>query len=410
MMLAGIYFFYDAVRNKKINFPLFSALFLMGSMFLLSEYRLVYNMFFDSGFVSHRTEFDIFFKEDLWETYRLSLVNFLIGHVPHAFSFQEVYLIPIALSGVLLTFIKRRLTVKESITIWSLLSLSIIIDIWKVLLIHKFTLPSIALFSSISAYFHSRDRLLPLLLLFLVILSFYGALFEFNGLQFITEIFPIFKALNMVRMIFVEPFVFTIILVLAFIVFFRKVKYTLIVAVLFIFIQFTYSYTHSFYQPSPKKGYASFESYYAPLTFEKLKQKMHWEKKNTFVSYGMEPAVALYNGFYTVDGYNTNYPLKYKHDFKKIISSYNYDHLLYDKWGSKVYIHTVPNLPQWYHKGLVIQQLRFDTKPLCDLQVDYILSPYKFNDPAFKQQLQLEAKVNGEVSSWDLYVYRINCF
>lgn len=136
---------------------------------------------------------------------------------------------------------------------------------------------------------------------------------------------------------------------------------------------------------------------------------MHWQKNDTFVSYGIEPAVALYNDLYTLDGYSTNYPLAYKHTFKKVFSSYNYNNPLFDTWGSKVYICTVPNLPKWYHKGLLIKRLRFDIKPLCELHIDHILSPYRFEDPAFKQTLHLESMVKGEISSWDLYSYKVDC-
>ena len=60
------------------------------------------------------------------------------------------------------------------------------------------------------------------------------------------------------------------------------------------------------------------------------------------VSVGMNPAVSLFNGFYTVDGYSTDYPLEYKHEFREIIK----DELAkdegvrgyFDDWGNRCYI------------------------------------------------------------------------
>ena len=38
------------------------------------------------------------------------------------------------------------------------------------------------------------------------------------------------------------------------------------------------------------------------------------------VSIGIHPAIASFNGFYTLDIYTDFYPLKYKHDFRDIIA------------------------------------------------------------------------------------------
>ena len=38
-------------------------------------------------------------------------------------------------------------------------------------------------------------------------------------------------------------------------------------------------------------------------------------------SIGLHPAIAQYNGFYTLDSYNNFYPLTYKYQFRKIIEN-----------------------------------------------------------------------------------------
>ena len=60
------------------------------------------------------------------------------------------------------------------------------------------------------------------------------------------------------------------------------------------------------------------------------------------VSLGIDPAAALYHGFYSLDGYSNNYPLSYKHRFREVIapelakSEYLTDY--FDDWGNRCYM------------------------------------------------------------------------
>jgi hypothetical protein len=60
------------------------------------------------------------------------------------------------------------------------------------------------------------------------------------------------------------------------------------------------------------------------------------------VSIGLHPAVAQYNGLYTLDTYNNFYPLSYKHQFLNIIApELNKNKSLksyFDLWGGRCYI------------------------------------------------------------------------
>ena len=144
-----------------------------------------------------------------------------------------------------------------------------------------------------------------------------------------------------------------------------------------------------------------------------------------FVSYGIEPAVALYNGLYTVDGYSTNYPIAYKHAFQKVnvcktknlfttneifntleSKIYTADKIFND-WGSKLYILSIQSSLGDYKKGLVINTLNFNENALLDLGTDYLLSSYLLSNPE-KRKLTLYKKYVGEKYSWDIYLYRFN--
>ncbi len=407
--MAGIYLIYDSWYHRMINWKFFTALFLMVSAFLLVEYRLVYAIFVDSQFISHRTEFSVFFQDDWWETYRLSLVNLLAGQPPHA-STLTGYVLPLSLIAMGLGFIKKRLTLKESLVIWFLIGISFLIDIWNLLLVHKFTIPVIVLLILLTLFFQKRDKKLALLLLFIIFLSLFTNIFSSKHFLFLTEYLPILKSFNMFRMVYSFPFLFGIIMTFSIIVLFRKLHFTLYGVLILVILQFSYAQSESMYKKVPYEGYTSFEDYYVPSIFKQLKKDIAQNETNhpRVVSYGIEPAVALYNGLYTVDGYSVNYPLSYKHKFKKVFSPYHINRL-YDIWGSKVYIVSIPSAKKYYQKGLHIQKLRFDDKALCDLGTEYIVSPYFFDAPESKH-LTLQKVYKGiKKESWDIYLYKLKC-
>ncbi len=411
LLIAGIYFLYDSIKHRKINKKFLIALLLMGTMFLLSEYRLVYTMFFDKGFVSHRTEFDIFFQEDLWECYRRALVDFLIGHIPHAQSLQQKYILPLIISAALLLLVRHRLNAKESLVIWLLIIASFFANIWNTILINRYLLPVLALYSLYIILRKQKYRIFGYLLLLMIVLCLLAGSFEYKGFAYITTIIPLLKGFNIIRLFFVEPLIMISLLAIAFVIFFRKLHFTIFAIFVFLTFQATYSISKSFYQTSPQSGYASFTQYYAPSLFKKMKQDLSFKKNLDVVGYGIEPAILLFNGFYTVDGYSTNYPLEYKHRFGKVILKYKHSQL-YEKWGSKVYILTVPNQLGTYlsikHKKIKITSLRFDNQALCNLSTDYLVTPYHLKTPQ-DRNLTLMHYYKGQPDSWDIYLYKLHC-
>ncbi len=411
IIMAGLYLIWDTVQNRQLNKQFFLALCLMGILFLVKEYRLVQIMFFDHTFISHRVEFDLFFKENLWESYRLSLVNLLLGHKPHAQALQNIYLLPIVLIAMAISLFRRRLNVKESVVVWLMVIISFSIDLWSIVLVHRFTIPGIIIFSLVVLYLRPRYRLVPLLLLLVIILSISAAAFEYNGLKWITELFPIFNAFNMIRLLFVEPFILVVLLTASLIIIYRNVKFSIIIIIIFILFQLHYSKKVSYYQVDPLKEYASFDDYYVPDTFEKIKKSITEDIETVkVVGYGIEPAVMLYNGLHTVDGYSPNYPLDYKYKFKQVFAQYTSqeDNTMYDLWGSKVYIISVSSQKADYIKGLDLEVLRFNPRALCELNTTYVISPYNFLSPK-ADHLRLTDMVKGEGQSWNIYLYKLDC-
>jgi len=431
---AWIYLVFDTIKNRHLNKWFFFAIILMSTMFVLKEYRLFLSMFFDSGFVSHRTEFEVFFTKPFEKIYRpYILQNFLIGFYPHLHTLQQLYLIPLAIVSVILLLMKRNLTTIESLVLSGLFILSFIANIiyykniWTPILTNNLFIPIFALFILIAAREKTKYRLLPLSLLLIMLLSFEVGLTQYQGLHWITNQFPIFKAFNLTRASFITPILWLIVLVLSASIIIERTKYGyLLISIIFLF-HIDLALNENFYQRYSKKGYLTFEKYYDKNLFQKIKHDLEEIdsrdiRKIRIVNYGIEPAVPLYNGLYTIDGYSTNYPLAYKKKFRKTqakqlldvnLSIIDGNRKLFDKWGSKLYLLAVNSEPENYkyysEKNSTLPEVNFlaDYNALCDLNTSYVLSAYPLKN-IDKNRLELIDTYHG--TFWHVWLYRLICF
>lgn len=93
-----------------------------------------------------------------------------------------------------------------------------------------------------------------------------------------------------------------------------------------------------------ESGQMTWREFYAEDLLREIKQDLD-ELSNSedyrVISVGLHPAVAIYNGIATLDGYSTGYPLSYKHEFSKIIEgeldkSEELNDYFWD-WGNRCY-------------------------------------------------------------------------
>lgn len=161
------------------------------------------------------------------------------------------------------------------------------------------------------------------------------------------------------------------------------------------------------------QGYASVNEFYQPELFYEIDNYIGKEKREYKVaSIGLYPSIALYNGFYCIDGYSTNYSLKYKHEFRDIISceldkmgdSADY----FDKWGSRCYIFVNDIYGKGYYisknLNLKVNNLDLNFKKLKNLNCQYIFSSVEIND---LKSIKLEKKFSDINSPYDIYLYKI---
>lgn len=160
----------------------------------------------------------------------------------------------------------------------------------------------------------------------------------------------------------------------------------------------------------------TWEQVYAEDLFAQIREDLNEREGGDPSSYrvgsvGMHPLVALHNGFYTVDGYSTNYPLEYKHRFARIIEkeldSSPAIHDYYWKWGGRCYLfsHEIGNeflLPK--DSGVSIKDFKMDMDAFKEMEGDYILSAAPIEN-ASECGLELVGEYEHDMSLYTVYVY-----
>jgi hypothetical protein len=163
----------------------------------------------------------------------------------------------------------------------------------------------------------------------------------------------------------------------------------------------------------------SYSDYYAIGVMEQVKDFL-WErtgleqKDYRVVSLGIDPAAALYHGFYCLDGYSNNYSLEYKHSFRKVIapaleeSDYLRDY--YDNWGNRCYLFGT-ECPGYYtieKNGFYFQHLELDTEALRELGGNYLFSAaYIANSDELGLTLLREEPFETEESYYRIFLYEV---
>lgn len=171
---------------------------------------------------------------------------------------------------------------------------------------------------------------------------------------------------------------------------------------------------------NPDYGLLSFSDYYAIGVMDQVEEFLNREtgrSKDTYrvVSLGIDPAAALYHGFYCLDGYSNNYPLEYKHAFRCILSpeldKSEYLREYFDAWGNRCYLFSA-EVPGYYtieKNGFFFQEYELNTDALREMGGRYLLSAAYIRN-AEEQGLTLlrEEPFETEDSYYRIFVYGVN--
>lgn len=130
-------------------------------------------------------------------------------------------------------------------------------------------------------------------------------------------------------------------------------------------------------------------------------------------SLGIEPSVAFYSGFYTIDGYSNNYDVEYKHRFRKVIEKEldknSYNRAYFDDWGNRCYLYSSeyygnPLLSKYEHPYFA--DLELNTDALKDLGCRYILAAGMI-EGADEKGLRLCTVFDKAEYTYVIYLYEV---
>ena len=161
--------------------------------------------------------------------------------------------------------------------------------------------------------------------------------------------------------------------------------------------------------------YPSFRAFFAEKQFAQIRQYIGQPQANyRVICFGMHPSVAQFNGFYTLDSYQNNYPLPYKHAFRKIIAAElakgsREMRVYYDAYACRVYLYSAElGLNFLFGKSDTtrVNNLQINTDSLRGLNGQYIISAVPIRN-ALANHLRLVKVFDESESYWRIWLYQV---
>lgn len=362
MLIFLLILIYDIIKFRKINYPSFLSLCFLALCYIISHFPLFFELFFNNDIISHRKEFKIT-GQDFKTSVLKSIKMFLFGQW-HAFSLQSFILIPVFIFSIILLKNKK-----------------------------------------VNLNFF-------LILVFIIITSLLYGFIDW------TPLVPIQNRLNEIlpiqwdRFYFLHPLFWYILFGISLAEISHRINRKKMI--LGIFLLFQLIYVLSYHELFANRNSPSFNDFYAEEQFNEIEKFIGKSKESyRIISIGIYPGVAQYNGFYTLDGYISSYPLKYKHRFRKIISDELDKDLnlkqYFDNWGSRAYIYTAElgrNYKAFFYERMPpVNNLEIDFTEVKKMGGDYIISVTEIKNRP--EDIDLIQTFKGTAYS-KIYLYYIN--
>ena len=372
--VCGLWALFDFAFRRRKPWPVFAALVVLSATYVLSHIRIFIG-FLTPGEPSHRLEIDSIFQYDGLIFSRFFEV-FTKGWY-HSASVHFLFL-PIILMGLFV--VAFGLTGKRDTGI-----------------------------EGLRKAVSTNGIVLINLVEFLILSSLWYAIVNWGGLQWlinpITSIVPI----QLGRLQFLQPVAWYVALAIALLLIWKLGKFGKALAFVVLGVQIVFLF--SLFEARGEESAPSYREFYAENLFKSIKNALGDPAEYRIISVGLHPAIAQYNGFYTLDGYSPDYPLTYKHSFQKMIQGE------LDKspelsrnfigWGSRAYAFSAELGREYtFQKGsdVVISDLDYDWEAFRRMGGDYVFSSVIIEDG----DLELVGIFKESQSAWDVYVYEIS--
>lgn len=360
----GILWVVDGLRGKGWNFRFFFAIVLMLVVFMIVEYRLVASFFYFNEPNSRDEYFHA--RLPLWRVIRLTFTNFILGH-NHVMTVHGLIILPVTIMALYAIFIKK---------LWS------------------------------------REKAFTFFFIINFALSTWYAFWFYKGWLPLTQRFHVMDTFNFARFHFLRPILIYIGFALGLKIlwenrFFSK-RIVLVILCLQLIVLLIFN-DEVIYHRKP-----TVKEFFATELFDEIKDFIDLPLDQFRVaSIGLHPAIAQYNGFYTLDTYNNFYPLRYKYKFRKIIEKELEKNktirTYFDEWGGRCYIFT-DELGKHYmfkkNSQRSLENLELNTEAFKKLGGDYIFSAVPILN-ASENQIVLKRVFTSESAAWKIYLYQV---
>ena len=355
---------WDAIKARAFSKPFVLGILLLCLLFVVSHYRLFVTFLWHPSHVSHRVEF-ITDPQGLSASFRAFVDIFVFGQ-RHAHSLHTYVILP----TLVLSMIVARKAGKFPRKFW-------------------------------------------LLLLFVLLTSLFCGFLDWSALTKIREAIFSRIPIQLQRFHWLHPACWCVLFAIGLNVLMTRCKAGFPLVVLLIATQCAIAVSHHEILRNRAVG-IPYRAFFAQKLFADVKS--HIGKPVTdyrVVSLGIHPSIAQFNGFYTLDGYLADYPLEYKHRFRKIIAaelaSNEKNRAYFDNWGSRAYILPRENIGYLNKKGntVVLKRLDLDVAAFKAMGGEYILSSVRI-DPIGNPQYELVRQFAHRDSAWDIYLYKVN--
>ncbi|MCX7744320.1 MAG: DUF6044 family protein [Flavobacteriales bacterium] len=198
---------------------------------------------------------------------------------------------------------------------------------------------------------------------------------------------------------------------------FRKLIMPFLIAQVLIILSANDEIIHNYRTILGVQRFPTFKQYMAEEQFDAIKKHIGKELASyRVVGLGFCPTITQYNGFYTLDSYQTIYDLNYKKAFRKIIEAElkKNDSIRYyfDGWGNRCYLYC-SELGKDFSSFMIskyqnkkILNLEINTEALKSLGGNFVISSAEIVNPE-KTGLKLEKVFEEKNSWWKLYLYSV---
>jgi len=379
VILLGFLALYLSATRKKIQFRLFGLIFLMGTLYVLSEYMMFYLHYFDKSYESSRSEMERFLGLNFNGVIGTTALNFFTGH-----SSTANYL-----GYLMLPFF-----VFFGVAYWKNRKVEIFMQGF--------------LFTSLTIAF-----------------SFLISLLDWKGFAFFYESFPFAKVFNFKRFTSLLPGLFFISALTAMIIantrgsVVMRINSSVLLAVLCFFIwRGNISFNRGAFDTT---GYriisdqkVTFNEFFDPALYKNIKAEMGRDTIANVIHLGYSPSPSKYAGLSVLDDYQGDYPAEYKSEFRKIIAGEleKSEKLkqYFDNWGARCYLQSAAlfeGREQTKSGFLYEDRLAINTHQLKNMNCSYIISSVLIGNSA-ELDLDLRKVLVSPTDFKKVLLYKIN--